>query len=130
VFRRALALPDRDTFVRSRLPLASYVLRLRSFRDDFVARGPCRIKAQGGALSNPPLFKSADWRPPLLDVFAPQSAGSNAALKAGAARPCSCCAVIMRATEPMMKAAAINVRTVTVSPAKKVPSKTATIGFT
>src|SRR5215469_13577163 len=59
-----------------------------------------------------------------------QSAGSSAALKAGSARARSCCAVIMSATEPMISAAAINVRTVTVSPAKRVPSSTATIGFT
>src|SRR5215471_10671705 len=59
-----------------------------------------------------------------------QSAGSSAGLKAGATRARSCWAVMISATEPMMRAAAINVRTVTVSPAKKVPSKTATIGFT
>ena len=38
--------------------------------------------------------------------------------------------VITSATEPIMRAAAINVRMVTVSPAKRVPNRTATIGFT
>src|SRR5438093_4386327 len=59
-----------------------------------------------------------------------QSAGSSAGLMPGPARARSCWAVMINATEPMIRAAAINVRMVTVSPAKKVPSKTATIGFT
>src|SRR5207302_543409 len=59
-----------------------------------------------------------------------QSAGSNAALIDGSTLALSCCAVITRATEPIMRLAAINVRMVKVSPAKTAPSKTATIGFT
>src|SRR5437899_841899 len=59
-----------------------------------------------------------------------QSAGSNAALMGGSTLALSCCAVITSATEPIMRAAAINVRTVTVSPAKRAPNNTATIGFT
>ena len=131
VFRRAHVPRDRGKFARSRLQPASCALQHRSFADDLSARRPCRIKAQGAAVSNPPFATTGGAeRPPLLDPSRVQSAGSSAALKAGSTRARSCCAVIISATEPMIRAAATNMRTVTVSPAKKVPSRTATIGFT
>src|SRR5262249_39326218 len=54
VFRRALVPRDRDRSARSRLPPASCALQHRSFCHDLSARLPCRIKAQGGAVSNRP----------------------------------------------------------------------------
>src|SRR6266496_117548 len=66
----------------------------------------------------------------IIAAHAVQSAGSNAALIGGSTLALSCCAVIKSATEPMMRAAAINIRIVTVSPAKRAPNRTATIGFT
>src|SRR5437879_8527503 len=59
-----------------------------------------------------------------------QSSGSNAALMVGSTLALSCCAVITSATEPIMKPAATSVRMVTVSPAKRAPNRTATIGVT
>jgi hypothetical protein len=59
-----------------------------------------------------------------------QSAGVTAALISGSALNLNWCAVITSATEPMIRAAATTVRMVKVSPAKAVPSRTATIGFT
>ena len=76
-------------------------------------------------LSELSIFRITRW------IFAHiQSAGSNAALIGGSTLALSCCAVITRATEPIMRLAAINVRMVKVSPAKRAPSRTATIGFT
>src|SRR5439155_26289115 len=64
VFRRAHVARDRGRFARSRLPPASCALQHRSFADDLSARRPCRIKAQGGAVSNPPFLmrRSGDRR--------------------------------------------------------------------
>src|SRR5436309_12216729 len=57
-----------------------------------------------------------------------QSAGSNAVLIDGSSLARSCCAEITSATEPIIRPAAMTVRRVTVSPAKRVPNRTATIG--
>src|SRR5204863_6385379 len=59
VFHRVRAPPYRDKFARSRLPPANCALRLQSFAEDSSARRPCRIKAQGGAVSNPSFFLMA-----------------------------------------------------------------------
>ena len=55
---------------------------------------------------------------------------SIAAVIGGNVFALSCWIVIMSATEPMINAAASNVRNVTASWANKAPSKTATIGLT
>src|SRR6266446_400667 len=55
---------------------------------------------------------------------------SIAAVIGGSDFDLSCCTVMIRATEPMINAAASRVRKVTVSWANKAPSKTATIGLT
>ena len=91
----------------------------------FLLRRHAELKRNEAQFSN----LDANWAKADLGVLL-QSAGSSAGLMAGSARARSCWAVMINATEPMIRAAAINVRMVTVSPAKKVPSKTATIGFT
>ena len=63
-------------------------------------------------------------------VHLAHSAGATVAAIAGVAFGFNCCAVITNATEPMMRPAAINVRTLKVSPANAAPSNTATMGFT
>ena len=55
---------------------------------------------------------------------------SIAAVIGGSALALRCCMVMIRATEPMMSAAASKVHKVTVSFANNAPSNTATIGFT
>ena len=102
-----------------------------------LARGQIAIGLRGLDFSLPIALDCIDRLLSLLWgtrwIFAAhniQSAGSNAALIGGSTLALSCCAVITRATEPIIRAAAINVRTVIVSPAKRVPSSTATIGFT
>src|SRR6059058_2319987 len=89
----------------------------------FLLGGHATLKRKDGRF---PMRRTGDRRS--LIRLRVQSAGSIAALKAGSTRARSCWAVIISATDPMIRVAATNVRTVTVSPAKKVPSRTATIG--
>src|SRR5436853_271826 len=65
-----------------------------------------------------------------LHVFLRPLSVSIAAVIGGNVFALSCWIVIMSATEPMINAAASNVRNVTASWANKAPSKTATIGLT
>lgn len=62
-------------------------------------------------------------------VYRPHSL-STAAVIGGRPRGLKCWIVMMRATEPMINAAAINVRSVIASWANSAPKNTATIGFT
>src|SRR5215217_7440205 len=56
VFHRALVPRDRGTFALSQLLPASCALQHRSFVGRLSAQRPCRIKAQGEAVSKPPCW--------------------------------------------------------------------------